>query len=298
MKKLHAIEADNIYNLCCLSGLRQMDGGVVDLAVTSPPYDGLREYGGDEWNHDFFKLAAKEMARVLAPGGVIVWNVNDQTIKGGKTGSSFRQALFFMDECGLRLHDTMIYEKTGVAFASGPHSVRYTQKFEFVFILSKDRPKTIHLLQDKPNKWAGARSWGRASARKTNGGIVKSADKTKPVRPFGVRDNIWKIKNSGGFGQKNKDAYKHPATMPEELARGHILSWSAPGDLVLDPFLGSGTTVRMAKEEGRRFIGFEIDRAYFAVAKKMLGINGRCPTPSPTVRRKISRPLNTVRRVA
>ena len=248
-----------------------MENETVDLAVTSPPYDDMRDYHNNSaWNYDFFRQVADEMTRVLKPGGVIVWNVNDQTINGGKTGSSFRQALYFMDECGLRLHDTMIYEKTGVAFASGPHSVRYTQKFEFVFVLSKGKPKAIHLIQDKPNKWAGAQSWGTASARKTSGEIQKANSKTKPVREFGVRNNIWRIKNSGGFGQKNKNAYKHPATMPEELARGHIISWSDPGDVVLDPFLGSGTTARVAKAEGRRYIGFEIDREYFALARKML----------------------------
>lgn len=267
----HNIRINEIHNECCLTGMGGMDDGSVDMVVTSPPYDDLREYhNNNAWNHDFFKDVATQLSRVLKPGGIIAWNVADQTINGGETGSSFRQALFFMDKCGLRLHDTMIYAKTGVAFASGPHSVRYTQKFEFVFILSKGRPKTINLIQDKPNKWAGACSWGKASVRKTNGDIQKSASKTKVVRDFGVRDNIWLIKNSGGFGQKNKNAYKHPATMPEELARGHIISWSNPEDIVFDPFMGSGTTARVAMEEGRQYVGFEIDKEYATLAKQML----------------------------
>ena len=247
-----------------------MPADSVDLVVTSPPYDDLRDYHNNKaWNYGFFTKVAGALARVLKSGGVIVWNVADQTIKGRKTGSSFRQALFFMEQCELHLHDTMIYAKTGVAFPSGPHSVRYTQKFEYVFILSKGKPKTINLIQDKPNKWAGVSSWGKASARKKNGDIQKSATKTKKVKPFGVRDNIWLIKNSGGFGQKNKSAYKHPATMPEALARGHIVSWSKPGDVVLDPFMGSGTTARVAKEQGRDYVGFEIDAEYAALAEKM-----------------------------
>lgn len=257
------------HNSCCLLGMQGMPSDSVDLVVTSPPYDDLRDYhNNNAWNHDFFTKVAKEMSRVLKRGGVVVWNVADQTIKGRKTGSSFRQALFFMEECGLQLHDTMIYAKTGVAFPSGVRSVRYTQKFEFVFVLSKGRPKTINLIQDKPNKWAGARSWGKASARKKNGDIQKSATKTKQVKPFGVRDNIWLIKNSGGFGQKTKAAYQHPATMPEALARGHIISWSNPEDVVLDPFMGSGTTARVAKEQGRNYVGFEIDAEYAALAEK------------------------------
>lgn len=258
------------HNSCCLLGMREMPAESVDLVVTSPPYDDLRDYhNNNAWNHGFFMEVAGAMARVLKPGGVVVWNVADQTVKGRKTGSSFRQALFFMDECGLQLHDTMIYAKTGVAFPSGAHSVRYTQKFEFVFILSRGKPKAINLICDKPNKWAGASSWGKASARKKNGDIMKADSKTKQVKPFGVRDNIWLIKNSGGFGQKDKNAYKHPATMPEALARGHIVSWSNVGDVVLDPFMGSGTTARVAKEQGRNYIGFEIDAEYAALAEKM-----------------------------
>ena len=191
-----------------------------------------------------------------------MWNVNDATIKGSESGSSFRQALHFM-ELGLRLHDTMIYEKTGTAFASGVNSVRYTQQFEYCFILSKGKPKTHTLLCDKKNKWAGHQSWGNAQTRKKDGSIHDPGKKSKEIKEWGVRTNIWKIKNSGGFGQKSKSAYKHPATMPEELARGHIKTWSKEGDLVLDPFMGSGTTAQVSIEENRNFIGFEIDDTYY-----------------------------------
>ena len=265
------IKPNNIYNSCCLLGMQNMSNDSVDLVVTSPPYDDLREYhNNNAWNFDFFKQVALEMTRILKPGGVIMWNVNDQTVKGSETGSSMRQALFFHDECGLNIHDTMIYEKSGLPFAAGKKSVRYTQKFEYMFVLSKGKPKTINLIADKPNKWAGTQSWGNNSARKTNGEMVKGDSKTKAIKPFGVRNNIWYIKNQGGFGQKNKNAYHHPATMPEELARGHIISWSNPGDIVLDPFLGSGTTARVAKEEERQYIGFEIDREYFLLAQKTI----------------------------
>ena len=167
-----------------------------------------------------------------------------------------------MDQCGLRLHDTMIYEKTGTAFASGPKSVRYTQIFEYCFILSKGKPKTINLIQDKKNAWAGYTSFGNAKTRKKDGTMHDPNRKSNVIREYGVRTNIWKIKNSGGFGQSSKASYKHPATMPEELARGHIQTWSNPNDLVLDPFMGAGTTAQVALEEKRHFIGFEIDEMY------------------------------------
>lgn len=245
-----------------------MSENSIDLVVTSPPYDDLRTYGGaSEWNFGIFKKTAKALARVLKSGGVIVWNVNDQVVNGGETGSSFRQALYFMDDCGLLLHDTMIYAKTGASFPAGDKSSRYTQVFEYVFVLAKGRPKTINLLRDKPNRWAGAQSWGKITSRARTGELVTADRKSKEIQEFGIRTNIWLINNNGGFGQTDKRAYAHPATMPEELARGHILSWSGEGDVVMDPFLGSGTTAVVAKQEGRDYVGFEINKEYFALAR-------------------------------
>lgn len=247
----------------CIDGMQLMDEESVDLVVTSPPYDDLRTYNdSSQWDHNVFTQVADNLTRVLKQGGVIMWNVNDATVKGSETGSSFRQCLYFMDQCGLKLHDTMIYEKTGTAFASGPKSVRYTQIFEYCFILSKGRPKTINLIQDKKNAWAGYTSFGNAKTRKKDGTMNDPGKKSKVIREYGVRTNIWKIKNSGGFGQSSKASYKHPATMPEELARGHVLTWSDVNDTILDPFMGAGTTAQVCLEENRNFIGFEIDETY------------------------------------
>jgi DNA modification methylase len=258
------MEINKTHNINCIDGMNQMDAESVDLVVTSPPYDDLRTYNdSSKWDFNVFKDVAHAITRVLKPGGVIMWNVNDATINGGESGSSFRQALYFMDSCGLRLHDTMIYEKSGIAFAAGPHSVRYSQAFEYCFILSKGKPKTVNIIMDKKNKWAGISSWGNAKARKKTGELEDAGKKSKETREWGARTNIWRIINSGGFGQSSKTSYKHPATMPEELARGHIISWSNPGDIVLDPFMGSGTTAQMALEEKRNFIGFEIDPTYY-----------------------------------
>ena len=262
---------NQVYNQNCIDGMNAMDAESVDLCVTSPPYDDLRTYNdSSKWDFNVFKDVAHALTRVLKPGGVIMWNVGDATINGGESGSSFRQALYFMEECGLRLHDTMIYEKSGIAFPAGPHSVRYSQAFEYCFILSKGKPKTVNIIMDKKNKWAGISSWGNAKARKKTGELEDAGKKSKETREFGSRTNIWRIVNSGGFGQSSKEAYKHPATMPEELARGHIITWSNPGDLVIDPFMGSGTTAAMAIAENRNFIGFEIDEEYYNLCQSRM----------------------------
>ena len=259
------LETNKVYNQSCITGMQEMDEESVDLVITSPPYDDLRTYNdSSKWDFNVFKEVAAGLVRVLKPGGVIMWNVGDATINGGESGSSFRQALHFMD-LGLRLHDTMIYEKTGIAFASGPKSVRYSQAFEYCFILSKGKPKSVNIIMDKKNTWGGAQSWGKARARAKDGELKIAEEKTKAVREYGARTNIWRIKNSGGFGQSDKRAYSHPATMPEELAKDMIRSWSNEGDVVLDPFMGSGTTARMSIITNRDYIGFEIDPEYYAL---------------------------------
>jgi len=265
------LSINDVYQMNCIDGMNAMDAESVDLCVTSPPYDDLRTYNdSSKWDFNVFKDVAQALTRVLKPGGVIMWNVNDATINGGESGSSFRQALYFMEECGLRLHDTMIYEKSGIAFAAGPHSLRYSQAFEYCFILSKGKPKTVNIIMDKKNKWAGISSWGNAKARKKTGELEDAGKKSKEIREFGARTNIWRIINSGGFGQSSKEAYKHPATMPEALARDHIITWSNPGDLVIDPFMGSGTTAAMAIDQKRNFIGFEIDEEYYNLCQSRL----------------------------
>lgn len=260
------MQTNIIYNESCITGMAKMDAESIDLCVTSPPYDDLRTYNdSSQWDFKVFEEVATELVRILKPGGVIMWNVGDAVVDGGETGSSFRQALYFM-ELGLKLHDTMIYEKTGIAFAAGAKSLRYSQAFEYCFVLSKGRPKTVNIIMDKPNKWYGTKSWGNARARQKDGTLDVKKDKTKEIKEFGARTNIWRIKNSGGYGQSNKKAYDHPATMPEQLAHDHILSWTNPGDVVIDPFMGSGTTARQCIKTDRKYVGFEIDPTYYSLS--------------------------------
>jgi site-specific DNA-methyltransferase (adenine-specific) len=229
----------------------------VDLTVTSPPYDNLRTYKG--YNFDFEGLA-RELYRVTKDGGVVVWVVGDQTKGGDESGTSFKQALFFK-EIGFRLHDTMIYEKNSISF---PETNRYYQSFEYMFVFSKGEPKTVNLLRDRKNKYAG--SWGTASERQRDGSLKKS--KKIDCEEYGVRFNFWKYNTGRGFTTKDEIAYEHPAIFPELLAADHIKSWSNEGDTVLDPMCGSGTTCKMAQKLGRDFIGVDISEEYCKIARE------------------------------
>lgn len=235
----------------------------IDLTVTSPPYDNLRTYNGFTFD---FETIAKELFRVTKAGGVVVWVVGDATKDGSETGTSFRQALYFM-QCGFNLHDTMIYEKNGPAH---PDKTRYHQVFEYMFVLSKGSPKTINLLSDRKNRWAGSKNFGTRSNRSAEGEITGSTLGNRTVKDFGVRFNIWKINGGYGYSATDEYAYDHPAIFPEALANDHILSWSNEGDVILDPFCGSGTTPKTAKMLSRHYIGVEISPEYVTLAKKRL----------------------------
>lgn len=222
--------------------MSRMNNDFVDMVLTSPPYDNLRSYEGYEFD---FEAIAKELYRVTK--NILVWVVGDATVNGSETGSSFRQALFFK-ELGFKLHDTMIYEKNSPAYPASRNGNRYTQIFEFMFVFAKNEvPK--QLIIDKPNKWAGHKDFS---------GKLKN-----PVPDFSPRNNIWKYTTSF-------NGVKHPAPFPEQLAKDHIISWSNPGDIIYDPFMGSGTTAKAAIELDRLFIGSEVSANYCEIANERI----------------------------
>lgn len=260
------LELNKMYQMDCVEGLGKLPDNFIDLTITSPPYDDLRKYNG--YSFDIEDLI-KELYRVTKKGGVVVWVVGDATKNGSETGTSFRQALQFM-ELGFKLHDTMIYEKNTSSFPARRNGNRYTQIFEYMFIFSKGKPKTANLICDKPNKWAGHTNWGKNTQRDKDNDL-KQTNNIKPVPDFSPRNNIWRYVVGGGFATKDKIAHKHPAIFPERLAEDHILTWSNENDNVLDPFIGSGTTAKMAKLNNRNYIGFDVSKDYIDIANERVG---------------------------
>ena len=259
---------DNIIHSDSCDALKKIPNNFVHLTVTSPPYDDLRDYKGYNFNDSSLSTIIKELYRVTADGGVVVWVIGDATIKGGETGSSFRQALLFMD-IGFKLHDTMIYEKNTSPFPARRNGNRYTQIFEYMFVFCKGKIKTSHLICDKPNKWAGHTNWGKNTNRGKDGELKETTD-IKPVPDYSPRNNIWKYNVGKGFNSSDKESHQHPAIFTEQLAEDHILSWSNEGDIVLDPFCGSGTTCKMAKKNNRHYIGIDISKEYCDLATSII----------------------------
>lgn len=247
-----------IYNADCCEVLPFLD--LVDLTVTSPPYDELRSYQGYSFD---FKATAKELYRITKVGGVVVWIVNDETVNGSESGTSFRQALYFKDECGFNLHDTMIWNK-GCFTGVGSVQIRYAPSTEFMFVLSKGKPATFNPICDRKNIKVG--QIGKSSStRLPNGSLIVKTHDAELIQPYGIRFNVWHTPPE--MSSTNR---VHPAMFPESLAGDHIRSWSNPGDIVLDPFMGSGTTGKMARQNGCKFIGIEISEKYCEIAANRL----------------------------
>ena len=255
MKPYYKTEKGKLF--CCdnVKYINTVKDNNFDLTVTSPPYDNLRDYKGYSWN---FEALAKELYRTTKDGGVVVWVVGDATINGSETGSSFRQALYFM-ECGFNLHDTMIYEKNGM---SNPDINRYYSIFEYMFIFSKEKPQTFNPIKDRKNKWKGG--WGKKTHYNKAGKLII---KEKMIsKNYSMRDNIWRYNTGKGFS--SEENIEHPAIFPEKLAYDHIVSWSNENELVFDPFMGSGTTAKMCEKSNRKWIGCEISKEYCKIAKQ------------------------------
>jgi len=237
----------------CIQAMQQLDEGSIDLTVTSPPYDNLRTYEGSlEWNEDIWKQVLSQLYRVTKQGGVVVWVVGDATIKGSETGTSFKQALY-AKEIGFNLHDTMIWNK---GCFTAPCPIRYGNVFEYMFILSKGRPKSVSLIKDRKTKNGGKKIHG---SKRCADGSIKIMSKHGTIRAeWGQRFNIW--------DQYPTDRPNHPAPFPLQLATDHIRSWSNEGDTILDPFMGSGTTGIACKDLNRNFIGIEKVEKYYQLA--------------------------------
>jgi site-specific DNA-methyltransferase (adenine-specific) len=254
------MEVNKIYNEKCLDTMARMPDGFVDLTVTSPPYDNLRKYTGEmAWSEEVWKHIIKELYRVTGHGGVVMWNVSDATVKGSETGTSFKQALYFM-ECGFRLHDTMIYEKASRI----PTQDRYYNVIEYMFVFSKGKPNALNFITDHKNKTFGA---VKKADKCINKGKNEKNGKLIVTGEYSRRSNIWR------YGTGGNDKTGHPAVMPEQLANDHIISWSNEGDLVYDPFMGSGTTGKMAILNKRNYIGSEISKEYCEIAEKRINEN-------------------------
>jgi site-specific DNA-methyltransferase (adenine-specific) len=264
----------NVYNSNCLDYLKTLPDNSVKFTLTSPPYDDIRDYKGYSFP---FEEIAQELWRTTKVGGVIAWNVADATVKGSETGTSMRQALFFMS-LGFRLHDTMIYAKKN-PMPAGVSSKRYHQSWEYIFILSKDAPETFNPIMVKAK-------FGHLEANMKHRGKDGELKYTKTKRnEFTKVRNIFEYSIGGGHSTKDKVAFGHPALMPEQLAHDMIATWTNEGDEVFDPFTGAGTTAKMCLLSNRKFHGTELSLEYCNLVQQRLELTLNPPVIDPKAKK-------------
>lgn len=253
-----------IINGDCIDIMQNLEKESVDMVLTSPPYDNIRNYKGIIWNENIWKKVIFNLYNILKIGGAAVWIVGDETIKGSESGTSFKQALY-AKECGFNLHDTMIYQKDNPPPVGG--SNRYYQHFEYMFIFSKGKLKTFNPIKtSRRNKWNDKRTKRVKGFNRNKDGefIKKEVSLTGDVKI----GNVWKYIVGGG--SSSEYGVNHPAIFPLSLAYDHILSWSNENDIIFDPFMGSGTTLIAAKQLNRKAIGVEISKDYCEIAVNRL----------------------------
>ena len=250
------IEINKNYNESNLETMAKMPDCFVDLTVTSPPYDGLRTYNGYSFP---FEDIAKELYRITKQGGVLVWVVNDSTKNGSESLTSFRQAIYFK-EIGFNVHDTMIYAKN--SYMPLTHN-RYEQQFEYMFVFSKGKPNTFNPIMI-PSLTAGTKRNRGGSKANENTYAERLRDEKTIVNTEKQKPNIW------FYDVGKNDKTKHNAPFPEQLVQDHILSWTNDGDLIYDPFMGSGTTAKMSILNNRNWTGSEISSEYCEIIEERI----------------------------
>ncbi len=237
--------------------MHNMPDDFIDLTVTSPPYDNLRNYNGYEFE---FEKIAEQLLRVTKKGGVVVWIVGDKIKNGNKSLTSFKQALYFQG-IGFNMHDVMIYAKKNTPFM---RSNAYTNGYEYMFVFSKGTPKTFNPIKEQTVRSGLEMLVFNKGADGKNNKVLKTLNKEK------TKSNIWYYAVGLGGTTNDKIAFEHPAVFPEKLAYDHIISWSNENDIVFDPMCGSGTTCKMALLNNRNYIGVDISEEYIKIAESRL----------------------------
>jgi len=256
------MELNKVYQGDCLEVMKTLPDSCIDMVLTSPPYDNMRVYIGSlEWGQHVWEPVIQELFRIIKDGGVVVWIVNDGTVNGSESGSSFRQALYFK-EVGFNLHDTMIYAKNNPIPLT--HN-RYEQQFEYMFVFSKGKPKTFNpiLIECKH----GGEEYKFDQPQCDTNSAKRYSDTKRKVKSTKQNFNIW-FYSIGGMNKRMKT--EHPAVFPEKLVQDHLTSWSNKGDVVLDPFAGSGTVGKIAKQMDRNYVLIEKESKYVELIRTKL----------------------------
>ena len=245
----------------CVEGMQKLPDSSIDLIVTSPPYDKIRDYSGFAYN---LHKTGEQVYRLLKDGGIAVMVIQDQTKNYGKTLTSFKMIIDWCENIGFKLFECLIYRKYAGEGAWWNKRFRVDHEYMPVF-LKGARPQYFNKEPLKiPSKWGGKTFTGGAT-RLTNGQTLKA--KRIKINLLKCRGTIWEYLTAGDGSQLK---HLHPATYPNQLPYDFIQCFCPENGIVLDPFMGSGTTAVAARKLERNFIGFDVSKEYCELTKLRL----------------------------
>lgn len=253
----------------CQEILKQFSENSIDLIFTSPPYADQRKntYGGihpDKYV-DWFLPISKELLRILKPTGTFVLNIKEKVVNGERSTYVIELILEMRKQGWLWTEEFIWYKKNSYP---GKWPNRFRDSWERLLQFNKE--KKFNMYQDEVMVPVG--NWAK-SRLKNLSRTDRQRDESKVGSGFGKNISNWVGRDkvyptnvlhlATECGNKN-----HSATFPESLPEWFIKLFTKEGDIVLDPFMGSGTTNKVAQRMNRNSIGIEILPKYYEVAKK------------------------------
>ena len=277
----------------CEAVMKRMPEKSIDLVLTSPPYADQREYGVTDAsiNPDgyvkWFLPKAKQIYKLLKDDGSFVLNINDKVVGNFQHLYVFELVLELCRQVGFHLVRDYIWYNPATppnVYSRGGYG-RTKKSHEYCFWFSKSeewnfeldpirKPYSKDMQKYLEGKGKGDRNQNtRPSTHNFN------CEKTWTNNGGSDPGSVLEIANTSSNDMfiklcKEKDI-AHPARFPEKLAEFFILSGSVEGDIVLDPFSGSGTTAVVAQKNGRRWIGIDANEQYNELAEARMKQEGR-----------------------
>lgn len=256
------MKINNNYCIDAEQGLAQLGHEAVDLVITSPPYADIKQYDKFKGIHpdkyaEWILPIIKQIDNTLKPNGSFILNINDKVIDGFRDIYVLDLVVQIVKQTNLKLYERLFWNK----LKGLPHRSRFSDRVEYIFWFSKNKPKLF------------------IDEFRTPYSPISINRMKKPIKKRFARDlenqGLWEYKDwkphpKGALpttlvnisSESKRVSNKNFAVYPEALARYFIKGATEVGDLVVDPFLGSGTTSVVAKQLDRNYIGFDISQDY------------------------------------
>lgn len=250
--------------------IQTLPDNCIDLVVTSPPYADVVSYGKDvsclspEEYPKWFTELAKQICRVLKSSGSLILNINDFCCDKQRSIYVFETVCSIVKNTDLKLYDRYIWSKKAALPSGGDK--RLNDRVEYIFHFVKD-VDAVQMFPDEARVPYSESSLARIKYKRMfndqvdDSGHTTNDGKICPMNPKGcIRSTVFDF-NTASIGSRDEAAF-HPAPFNEELPTYFIKWLTKRGDVVLDPFVGSGTTAVAAIKFRRHYIGFELNQAY------------------------------------